>query len=407
MSKYFDLQVKEDAKKWYVPFSAIALAAICHFPDFVFFVDWSQSRSHDGNTEHRDFSLFSCSKSRHFCFTSFQEAEPKWDPDTTKYLVYQQEVCPSTGRVHWQGFIQPLGNATTYGKVQKIIGDSKAHIEVAMDPARAREYCMVATFNGKDKGQVPGTMREFGTFSGGQGKRNDIATLRDKLKAGASDRELWEADDTFSSMLKYNRGVAAYRSAVSQGRPRGTAPTVYVLTGPPGCGKSRFVNERFNPDDVFWLPRPSNSMDAWWDGYRGESVVVCDDFYGWLRYDFLLRLLDRNPLRINIKGQPQQLLSATTFIFTSNSLPDVWYREDIDISALRRRLYEFAYELRFNVETREFDLYDRTPDDPNWTRVPGDFILPPLWAQPAAGDADGGGDSSLSSESDLSLSQFL
>lgn len=296
-----------------------------------------------------------------------------------KYLVFQQECCPTTGRLHWQGFVI-MAKSVRYTGVQKAIGDAKAHMEIAADPKKAADYCKATTWDGKDKGQIPNTMEEYGTFSAGQGNRSDLKALEENLKAGATDKELW--DTNFGSMLKYNRGVAAYRAITEGGRPRGQAPRVYVLTGPPGTGKSLYAAQRFREDDTFFLSRPSNSMDPWWDGYTGQSVVVLDDFYGWIRYSYLLNLLDRYPVRINIKGQPQQLLRATTFVITSNKLPDLWYKDELDISALRRRLYEFAFELRYNVDTRAFDLYDRPADDPNWTRVAGSYVEPPIRDQP-------------------------
>ena len=47
---------------------------------------------------------------------------------------------------------------------------------------------------------------------------------------------------------------------------------MWVLWGPSGTGKSRFVAKRW--PKAFW-----KSPEAkWWDGYAGQEVVVLDDF---------------------------------------------------------------------------------------------------------------------------------
>lgn len=305
-----------------------------------------------------------------------------------RYLVFQREVAPSTGREHWQGFLQ-LANSCRWKKAQEAIGDDKAHIEIAADPKSAAEYCKATEWKGKDKGAVPGTMREFGTFSAGQGSRNDLIAMKDMVDNAATDLEIW--DEHFASMLRYHKGLSVYRSLKNKCRDPARAPTVYVLTGPPGTGKSRWWAEHFAPADTYVLPRPSNSMDPWWDGYQGQSVVVLDDFYGWIKYSTLLNLLDRYPMSINIKGQALQQLRATTFVITSNQLPDMWYKDTNDISALRRRLYEFAYELRYD-DDGAFQLYDRVPDIPAWTRTLGPYVEPQRPGLVVDGDGSPGGE---------------
>ena len=106
-----------------------------------------------------------------------------------------------------------------------------------------------------------------------------------------------------------------------------------VVWGPPGTGKSRYAWESGGPE-AFWLSKP-NGQRAFWDGYDGQKVVVIDEFYGWLPYGFLCRLLDRYPFRVETKGSSVPFL-AERVIITSNVCPSRWYRQGL--RALRRRL---------------------------------------------------------------------
>ena len=52
-----------------------------------------------------------------------------------------------------------------------------------------------------------------------------------------------------------------------------------------------------------------------------------DDFYGWVKYDEMLKICDRYPYRVPIKGGFRQFTSEC-IIITSNSEPDQWYKFD-------------------------------------------------------------------------------
>ena len=55
--------------------------------------------------------------------------------------------------------------------------------------------------------------------------------------------------------------------------------------------------------------------------------MIIDEFYGWLRYSFLLTLLDRYPIRIEYKGGSAEFVSRRVII-TSNKAPQDWYDQD-------------------------------------------------------------------------------
>jgi len=69
---------------------------------------------------------------------------------------------------------------------------------------------------------------------------------------------------------------------------------------------------------------------------------VLDDFYGWLPWDFLLRLLDRYPLLVETKGGQVQFV-AKTVVITSNKPYLEWYSESFDKAPLTRRLTRYTW----------------------------------------------------------------
>ena len=48
---------------------------------------------------------------RNWCFTINVSDDKKWErikhlPDKVKYIIYQKEKAPTTGKIHYQGYIQ-------------------------------------------------------------------------------------------------------------------------------------------------------------------------------------------------------------------------------------------------------------------------------------------------------------
>ena len=120
----------------------------------------------------------------------------------------------------------------------------------------------------------------------------------------------------------------------------GEKPKIIILWGPSGTGKSTRARRDF--PNAYWLTKPSqNTSTVWWQGYSGEEVVVFDEFYGWIPYDLLLRILDFYQVTVEKKGSSAKL-AAKTFIFISNKHPDEWYPKVKDTTALKRRIREFG-----------------------------------------------------------------
>lgn len=135
---------------------------------------------------------------RHICFTLYRESPPVYDREEMRYMIFQQEKCPTTNKLHWQGYVE-FNRKITFNTMKEIFDDNTIHLESRRGTRdQAREYCM------KNETQtIPAV--EYGNWSaGGQGARNDLHALVDKIEAGTTDYELLKNEpDTVNAFMKF------------------------------------------------------------------------------------------------------------------------------------------------------------------------------------------------------------
>lgn len=146
--------------------------------------------------------------------------------------------------------------------------------------------------------------------------------------------------------FKFQTGIKACRRSLALPRDGVTKPEIYIYwSKASGTGKtSRAVKE--NPD-AYIFTKPRDKSTVFWNGYMGETTVIFDEFYGWIPYDSLLRILDWYPMNVETKGDFMPL-SATKFIFTSNKPWEEWYPNINNTNALKRRIEEFGTIICFD-----------------------------------------------------------
>jgi len=228
-----------------------------------------------------------------------------------KYMIVGAEVGEK-GTPHLQGYVM----FSSPRSVKGIVNVLKGHVEVARGtPQQNIAYCS------KEK-----ILFETGERPIGQGKRTDIAEVKELVKAGAPLLEIWEKAASYQAFKMAEIGI---RLTSVQ---RNWKPEVLWYWGATGTGKTR---KAFEENPGAWM---SGKNLSWWHNYEGQEVVILDDFRGdFCTFHELLRILDRYPYVIEVKGSFRQLL-AKKIIITSPVPPMHVYKSREDINQLIRRI---------------------------------------------------------------------
>jgi len=285
---------------------------------------------------------------RHWVFTVFGEqaterpdrflVNPPHD-ERIRYAIWQQERCPESNRLHLQGYAE-FRRPVRIRQAKELLRAPTAHVEPrrgSRDDARA--------YASKEETRIEGPW-EIGEWIKGSGSRSDLDSLHRSLSEGSS--LLTISDEHFPEFLKYHRSIQQWQ-LLHQGR-RNWPMEIIVIYGPTGTGKTSAAWQSA-PEAYLLPPQQSASGTGWWDGYNGESDIIIDEFYGWLRYSFLLQLLDRYPLRVETKGGSVNFVGRRVFM-TSNHPPSSWYDPlKFSWAPLERRITKI-FEMKNDVTIR-------------------------------------------------------
>lgn len=227
------------------------------------------------------------------------------------YVIYGKEVGES-GTPHLQGYII-FKRAYRLAQLHKLVPE--AHWEVALT-TDAMNYCM------KDGNFTIRDNRK-------QGKRNDITDfIQDISTRGLVD----SIPDHAETFVKYHSGFEKYVRYTQRAAPR-DAPRIFWLYGETGVGKTFIVHDICSD---LW----SNSGDLrWFDGYIDQREALFDDFRAdHCPWSFLLRLLDRYPFKVPVKGGFAQWVPQIIFITAPYTPSQTFVSSGEDLQQLLRRL---------------------------------------------------------------------
>lgn len=227
-----------------------------------------------------------------------------------KYGIVGKELAPTTGLPHLQGFCT-LNKPMRFSAIKKHLHNS-IHIEKANgSDEQNQKYC-----------SKTGDFYEKGSPSR-QGSRTDLQSVVDDITTGKVCDRYALANNHPIAYIKYQRGLENYLKIIKPIPVRDFKTDIFYYWGPPGTGKSRRALEEAQAVDansIYYKPR-----GLWWDGYAQQTCVIIDDFYGWIKYDEMLKIMDRYPYKVQIKGGFEEFTSKKIWI-TSNVDTDLLYR---------------------------------------------------------------------------------
>ena len=269
---------------------------------------------------------------RNFCFTlnNYTNEELKYIQELGlkeyRYIIVGQEIAPSTGTPHLQGFVIWNNAKSLKASIKKL--PKRAHVEVCKGtPYENYMYCNKDGNVVWEHGDRPEKV--------GQGKRNDLLEIKNKIKNNINIKTLLEEDDIVNyQQLKYAEYLKKYYEV-----KRDWKTEVKWYYGATGTGKTKtayeeMVEEAQNEDNIYF------SMDTgkWWEGYDAQEYVIIDDMRAdFLKYHQLLKLLDRYPYKVETKGSTRQFV-AKKIIITSAYHPGEMYQTREDLGQLIRRI---------------------------------------------------------------------
>lgn len=275
------------------------------------------------------------SRSKYYCFTlnnynddDCQRIKNLFLQGEATYVIIGHEIGAETNTRHLQGYVE-FFKRIRLSQVKRLVS-SRAHFEARRGTSdQASDYCK------KD-----GNFEEHGTLSESQaGKRNDLLKLKEDIDNGSTLLNI--SDDHFGSFLRYERSIKSYY--LLHGGNNKPLPSVVVYYGATGTGKTRSVWDNAKDHSDIWV-YPGN---GWFDGYIGQPIALFDDFYGSeIKISLLLKILDRYPLRVPIKGGFTWWVPEEIYI-TSNVDPGNWFPNANfeHVNALMRR---FTNKVHFN-----------------------------------------------------------
>ena len=262
------------------------------------------------------------SRSRNFCFTwnNYTDGDKSVLTELKcRYIVYGEEVAPTTGTPHLQGFVVFANQATLSSVCKKLKG---AHIEIMKGTIDQSEVYCRKEGSVYERGEKPMTQEKKGQVE--KDRWADACKAAEEGRFEDIDRELW---------TKYQNSYRKMRKQFKPACLEGELTNEWWY-GPPGSGKTSKAFKDY-PDAYL------KDTTKWWDEYNHEDVVIIDDmdpFHKSLAKEFKL-WAHHAPFVAECKGGSMCIRPKKVIVTSNYSINEVW-EDSITQAAMHRRYKE-------------------------------------------------------------------
>lgn len=232
-------------------------------------------------------------------------------------------------------------NAILFSTIQQRFYGS--HIEPARGTHREnRDYVRKEgrwLNDAKHETNLPGTFEESGELPSESSKRETVSEkILGEIESGASNAEILRQHPGALTRLQH---IEAARQTLleEQFRNEWRNLEVIYLYGAPGSGKTRYVMEKHGYTNVYRVTNYNHPYDA----YRGQDVILFDEFRSSRPITEMLDVLDGYPFLLPCRYADKVACFTTVYIISNIPLeqqyPIIQIEEPVTFQAFRRRIH--------------------------------------------------------------------
>jgi len=276
-----------------------------------------------------------------------------------RYIVFQEEVAPTTHTHHLQGYIEWSAPQRPLGRMMKAEGSPYYRFSWhRADFPRAS----IAYAKKEDTRLTGGQRGEYGDAAAA--RNQTIADTTDQINSGIS---LQKVIDEHSDIdFRYHKQMVAY---FNRRVPLRNACNVICLVGPSGCGKTTWAKiEGLKMGTVYEVPRKNNHNGRWdWKMYCCQKSIIINEFNDrFLDVTAFKKFFDVFDVQIENKGD-NMIMKSNNIFLTMNTDIKNWYTKyrskpenAANVDAMERRITQFfkIYDCRVNPAFDEDELDD-------------------------------------------------
>ena len=231
-----------------------------------------------------------------------------------------------------------------YGSIEKQKGSNK----------QVYEYMLHIDLKSRKNGKIEYThdiithnIYDFDTWlklENEKGSRNDLIELTQMIEAGASDYEIMQENK--EAYARYFNYIENTRKAINENKGSQERETlqVFYYYGDTGTGKSHTARHNHDRKDIFVVSDYKNP----WDNYKGQPVLILEEYRSNFFATLLLQILDKYPLELPARYSNNFACWTTVYII-SNIPPQDQY-PNID-EATKKAFYRRINEVKdFSID---------------------------------------------------------
>ena len=186
-----------------------------------------------------------------------------------------------------------------------------------------------------------------------KGSRNDLIELDQLIENGATDYEIRNFNN--KAYARYFNYIENTRKAINENKGSQERETmqVFYYYGDTGTGKSYTARHNHDRKDIFVVSDYKNP----WDNYKGQSVVIFEEYRSNFFPTDLLQLLDVYPLELRARYKNNYACWTTVYLISNIPPQDQYPNIDQNTKkAFYRRINEIKHFSMETITTYKLDL---------------------------------------------------